>query len=50
MILKNDKEYGNCSIVIGTPYNWRTLDGDSSSDLFLLNIISKSMEIYDGPE
>ena len=40
--LKNDKEYGNCSIVIGTPYNWRTLDGDSSSDLFLLNIISKS--------
>lgn len=40
--LKNDKKYGNCSIVLGVPYFWRTLNGDSVSDPQLHNLIKKA--------
>lgn len=40
--LRNDKKYGKCSIVLGVPYNWRTLDGDAISDPQLHVLIKKS--------
>lgn len=40
--LKNDKKYGNCSIVLGVPYQWRTLDGDCVSDLKLHALAKKT--------
>ncbi|MCA6069132.1 xylosidase [Chryseobacterium sp. RG1] len=40
--LKNDKKYGNCSIVLGVPYFWRTLNGDSVSDPQLHSLVKKA--------
>lgn len=32
---KTDKNYGNCSIVLGVPFYWRTLNNDSTSNILL---------------
>ena len=40
--LKEDKEYGGCSIMIGVPPTFRTLDGDTLSDPKLHEILKNS--------
>ncbi|MEM9445617.1 MAG: glycoside hydrolase family 71/99-like protein [Verrucomicrobiota bacterium] len=40
--LKNDPNYGGCSIILGVPTYWRTLDRDTVSDKDLLRIIKKA--------
>jgi hypothetical protein len=39
--LKNDKEYGGFTVVLGVPTGWRTLDADSVNDPALHQIIGK---------
>lgn len=39
--LKYDKKYGNCSIVLGVPFYWRTLDNDSTDDPRLHELIKQ---------
>ncbi|MBD3905441.1 glycoside hydrolase family 71/99-like protein [Chryseobacterium sp. Ch-15] len=36
---KTDKNYGNCSIVLGVPFYWRTLNNDSTSDILLHDLV-----------
>jgi hypothetical protein len=40
--LKDDKEYGGCTVLLGVPTGWRTLDADSVKDVALHRIISKA--------
>ena len=40
--LKNDKDYGGCTVFVGVPTNWRTLDKDSVKDPALHRIIAKA--------
>lgn len=40
--LKNDPVYGGCSIMIGVPTAWRTLDSDCINDPYLHTIIKQS--------
>ena len=40
--LKNDKVYGGCTVMLGVPTGWRTLDGDSLPDPALHKIIAKA--------
>jgi hypothetical protein len=37
--LKNDKKYGGCTVVVGVPTGWRTLDADSVKDPALHAVI-----------
>jgi hypothetical protein len=37
--LKDDKQYGGCSVLLGVPTGWRTLDADSVTDPALQRII-----------
>ncbi|WP_313269984.1 glycoside hydrolase family 71/99-like protein [Epilithonimonas vandammei] len=37
--LKNDKKYGNCTIVLGVPFYWRTLNNDARNDPKLHELI-----------
>lgn len=39
---KNDKKYGGCSIVLGVPTFWRTLDKDATKDPRLLDMIKSA--------
>jgi len=36
---KNDPVYGGCSVLLGVPRNWRTLDGDAVSNTQLHDVI-----------
>jgi hypothetical protein len=40
--LKNDKVYGGCTVVLGVPSGWRTLDGDAVADRSLHEVIRKA--------
>ncbi|OCK52654.1 hypothetical protein BA768_11080 [Chryseobacterium sp. CBo1] len=40
--LQNDKNYGNCSIVLGVPFYWRTLNNDSTANIFLHDLAKSS--------
>jgi hypothetical protein len=40
--LKNDKDFGGFTVVLGVPTGWRTLDQDSVNDPALHRIISKA--------
>jgi hypothetical protein len=40
--LKNDKEYGGFTVLLGVPTGWRTLDADSVKDEALHRIIGKA--------
>lgn len=40
--LKNDSVYGGCSVMIGVPTYWRTLDSDCINDQYLHEIIKKT--------
>jgi hypothetical protein len=40
--LKNDKDYGGCTVLLGVPTGWRTLDKDSVRDPALHKIIAKA--------
>jgi hypothetical protein len=40
--LKNDKDYGGCTVLVGVPTGWRTLDGDSVRDEKLHAVIGKA--------
>ena len=40
--LKNDKDYGGCTVMLGVPTGWRTLDRDSVKDPALHRIIAKA--------
>src|SRR5262249_20974406 len=40
--LKNDKNHGSCTVLLGVPTGWRTLDGDSVPDPALHRIILKA--------
>jgi hypothetical protein len=39
--LKNDKEYGGCSIMLGVPAYWRDFGKDTDKDPYLMDIIKK---------
>jgi len=39
--LKNDPEYGGCSIMLGVPTRWRELTGDAVNDSSLLTMLKK---------
>ena len=40
--LKNDQRYGGCTVLLGVPSGWRTLDADSVNDPALHRIIGKA--------
>jgi hypothetical protein len=40
--LKNDKEYGGYTVLLGVPTGWRTLDGDSVKDPALHRVVCKA--------
>jgi hypothetical protein len=40
--LQNDPKYGGCTVMIGVPTHWRTLDQDAVSDPLLLTICKKA--------
>ncbi len=40
--LKDDKEYGGCTVLLGVPAGWRTLDADSVNDPALHRVIGKA--------
>ena len=40
--LKNDTAYGGCSVMLGVPTHWRTLDKDADKDPHLLDVIRKA--------
>jgi glycoprotein endo-alpha-1,2-mannosidase len=44
--LKNDPEYGNCSILLGVPENWREQSDDAETDPHLLDVLRKSDIIH----
>jgi hypothetical protein len=39
--LRNDQHYGGCTVLLGVPTDWRTLDGDSVEDPALRRVIGK---------
>jgi hypothetical protein len=40
--LKDDKEYGGCTVLLGVPTGWRTLDADSVKDPALHRALAKA--------
>ncbi len=40
--LKNDPVYGNCSVMLGVPTSWRTLNADCINDPYLHELIKNS--------
>jgi hypothetical protein len=40
--LKDDPQYGGCTVMLGVPTRWRTLDGDAVGDPQLHDVISKA--------
>jgi GH18 family chitinase len=40
--LRNDKDYGGCTVLVGVPSGWRTLDRDSVRDPALHQVIAKA--------
>jgi hypothetical protein len=40
--LKNDERYGGCTVLLGVPTGWRTLDADSVADPALHRILGKA--------
>lgn len=40
--LKNDPVYGNCSVMLGVPTFWRTLESDCVNDEYLHELIKKA--------
>lgn len=41
-LLRDDPEFGGCSIMLGVPYYWRTLDHDCIKDSKLLELIARA--------
>ena len=39
--LKNDETYGGCSVMVGVPTYWRTLDRDTDKDPYLHTVLEK---------
>jgi len=40
--LKNDPEYGQCSVMLGVPTYWRTLNKDCNNDPYIHEVIKKA--------
>jgi hypothetical protein len=40
--LKNDRRYGGCTVLLGVPTGWRTLDADSVSEPALHRVIGRA--------
>jgi hypothetical protein len=40
--LRHDKDYGGCTVLLGVPTGWRTLDGDSVKDPALHRVVGKA--------
>lgn len=43
--LRHDKQFGNCTIMLGLPTRWRTLSGDCRNDSEILDIIKSDCDI-----